>query len=251
MKIGADGRYHFLYKTVNKLTGKFYIGKHSTSDLDDGYIGSGIALLEDVSSIGKSNFSREILKFFDTKEEAYAAENLIVTEELIADPLCYNRMIGGFGGFDHLNGEVRPLYDLIRAKARESKTDEENAEIGRKKARFGESNGMFGTSRSGEMNPRFGAVPSERDRANISNALKEYYKDKPGTRLGHKNKEETNKRVAEANSKNWSFLNPSGEVVRFKNLQSFCRDNGLNPNCMAWVHSGDQKQHKGWRRYEG
>ena len=38
---GVDGHYHFLYRTEHAETGNYYIGKHSTENLDDGYQGSG------------------------------------------------------------------------------------------------------------------------------------------------------------------------------------------------------------------
>jgi hypothetical protein len=37
-------KFHFIYKTTNLLNNKFYIGMHSTSNLKDGYLGSGTHL---------------------------------------------------------------------------------------------------------------------------------------------------------------------------------------------------------------
>jgi len=40
----TDGRYHFLYCTEHVDSPDYYLGKHNTENLDDGYQGSGARL---------------------------------------------------------------------------------------------------------------------------------------------------------------------------------------------------------------
>ena len=35
---------HVIYKITNSVNGKFYIGKHSTLDINDSYMGSRVAI---------------------------------------------------------------------------------------------------------------------------------------------------------------------------------------------------------------
>lgn len=74
-------RIHYVYKTTNNINGKYYIGKHSTFDLNDGYLGSGKILRLAIKKYGKQNFSREILRIFDTESEAQQYEKLLITEK--------------------------------------------------------------------------------------------------------------------------------------------------------------------------
>ena len=53
-------KYYFTYKITNLLNGRFYLGMHSTEDLDDGYLGSGVAIQRAVRKYGKENFSKEV-----------------------------------------------------------------------------------------------------------------------------------------------------------------------------------------------
>ena len=88
-------KYNYFYKITNNLNNHFYYGVHSTDNLDDGYMGSGIRLHYAYKKYGIENFSKEILKFFDTREQANRYEAEIVTEELVKDNKCYNVMLGG------------------------------------------------------------------------------------------------------------------------------------------------------------
>ncbi|ADI96404.1 putative GIY-YIG family Seg-like homing endonuclease [Acinetobacter phage Ac42] len=87
--------YHFTYKTTNIVNNKIYFGIHSTNNLEDGYIGSGRVFRLAIAKYGKASFVREILEFFDTREEASLAESVLITEEHINSPDCYNVSFGG------------------------------------------------------------------------------------------------------------------------------------------------------------
>lgn len=99
--------YYIIYKTTNNITGKFYIGKRKTDNLDDGYLGSGLILKYSVKKYGRASHSRSILHFCDTYESMGALERIIVNEDLLKDPLCMNLKIGGDGG---LHGKEREMW---------------------------------------------------------------------------------------------------------------------------------------------
>jgi len=91
--------YHYFYKITNLINNHFYYGVHNTNNLDDGYMGSGKRLHLAYKKYGIENFKKEILKYFNTKDEAYQYESEIVTENLIKDINCYNIVTGGKGSF--------------------------------------------------------------------------------------------------------------------------------------------------------
>lgn len=93
-----EKKYHFIYKTTNLLSGKYYIGMHSTDDLDDGYLGSGKRLKYSINKYGAKNHSREILEFVESREELKKREEEIVTINEIAKKDCMNLKVGGEGG---------------------------------------------------------------------------------------------------------------------------------------------------------
>ena len=89
--------YHYFYKITNRINGHYYYGVHSTSDIDDGYMCSGKRLKHAKNLYGIENFDKEIIKFFDSDEDAYEYESQIVTQDLVKDDNCYNCMLGGYG----------------------------------------------------------------------------------------------------------------------------------------------------------
>jgi hypothetical protein len=92
-----DGKFHFVYRTENAVTGRFYIGKHTTRNLDDGYLGSGKRLKHEIRKYGKSNFTRTIIQFYENEAGAFSAEQQMVNEAILTDSRCLNLKRGGCG----------------------------------------------------------------------------------------------------------------------------------------------------------
>lgn len=90
---------HYIYKTTCLVTNRYYIGMHSTSNLKDGYMGSGKRLRYSIRKYGVENHKKEILEFFETRELLIKREIEIVNTLLINDKLCMNLREGGTGGF--------------------------------------------------------------------------------------------------------------------------------------------------------
>ena len=87
-----------------------YTGKHSTNDLDDGYLGSGLLINRAIKKHGEENFIRRIIGHYETAAEALVAERNVVTDEYCARDDTYNIAIGGLGG------ALVPCTDEITAK---------------------------------------------------------------------------------------------------------------------------------------
>jgi len=105
----AQKQFHFIYKTTNLLSGKYYIGMHSTDSLEDGYLGSGRRLRYSINKYGKENHIREILEFCKSRNELKSREAEIVNLNEIAKDECINLMIGGQGGFEHISKKQHKL----------------------------------------------------------------------------------------------------------------------------------------------
>lgn len=103
-----EKKYNCVYRTRNKHNNKIYIGVHCTDDLYDGYIGCGVKtqgnassknknspLIRAIRKYGYDSFETEIIIIYSTKQEAYKAEELIVTKEFINRRDTYNAQVGG------------------------------------------------------------------------------------------------------------------------------------------------------------
>lgn len=69
-----NNKYHYTYIITNTVNGKQYVGDHSTNNLNDNYMGSGVLLNEDKRIFNKDSFKKDILEHFDNKYDAYLAQ---------------------------------------------------------------------------------------------------------------------------------------------------------------------------------
>ena len=123
---------HYIYKITCTINGKYYIGMHSTFNLEDGYMGSGKRIKRSIEKHGLENHVKEILEFLPNKSSLKEREKEIVNGELIKDSLCMNLQLGGGGGF--INKEHMMRCSLAGAKT-PGRTDKSKATL-RKKLKY-------------------------------------------------------------------------------------------------------------------
>lgn len=95
--------HYIIYKTTNLVNGKFYIGKHQTNDLNDGYVGSGKLLKRAIKKYGMDQFKTEIIEMCSTEAHMNLAEKIYV---VVDDEVSYNLCPGGKGGFGYINKTI-------------------------------------------------------------------------------------------------------------------------------------------------
>ena len=192
--IGRVKKFNYTYITRH-INGRFYVGRHSTDNLDDGYKGSGNWVK---SILDKSTITTEILEFFDDYTVLKAAEVLLINS-VFGTPGCmnYTRKSNGFlPGVkiteetkrkisESLSGEKNPNYGMTgelspsfgfkhsvetRALWSEQRKGEKNAQYGKIGTNIGkiftqEHCDKIGATRKGELHPFFNKKHSKETRA--------------------------------------------------------------------------------------
>lgn len=100
-------KHYLVYQITNLINDKIYIGIHITSNLEDGYMGSGTYLNRAIKKYGVENFKKEILFDFDNPEEMILKESELVDRKFIARKDVYNIKCGGEGWLTYDTISVR------------------------------------------------------------------------------------------------------------------------------------------------
>jgi hypothetical protein len=102
--------HNVVYTSRHLPTGRYYIGVHSTDNLDDGYLGSGKIICNLVNAHPPEEFERQIHADFPTREQAIDLEAMLVQPFLIDKgffPLVLNCMPGGSANTKAFSGTSR------------------------------------------------------------------------------------------------------------------------------------------------
>jgi hypothetical protein len=138
-------KYHIIYKITNNINGKYYIGKHVTIDLNDGYMGSGKLITKALKKYGKENFVKEILSFHENENDLNLAEERAIDT---TDKHSYNLQPGGKGGWQYVNnnnlGNTDDLKDQKSDAMKQYWTEERRRD---KSESMCEYNRVYGTER--------------------------------------------------------------------------------------------------------
>jgi hypothetical protein len=134
--IGENNKYHFIYITTNLINGKKYLGKHSTNNLKDRYIGCGLYEWSTIKSeigfqgavfkYGVENFKTEILLYFETSERAFRAEGLLgkILNVRLSEDFYNMKDCGEFGGGHKIFHSIETINKIRKDKIEKYKSGE-------------------------------------------------------------------------------------------------------------------------------
>ena len=105
--------FYTVYKITNNINQKYYIGMHKTSNLEDGYMGSGKLIKKAIQKYSIENFTKDILHIFDNEEDMKNKEKELV----VINEMSYNLCDGGHGGFGYINSNPEKFLTEKRMNA--------------------------------------------------------------------------------------------------------------------------------------
>ena len=238
--------YKYIYKTINLLNGKSYVGQHTTYKEYDSYLGSGSELKKDIKKHGSKYFIKGIIEYCDTQEELNDKEKYWI-KELNTIENGYNISEGGSNGYRPI-GELNPFFNKKHSeetikhlseirmgkepwnKGTKGQHLQEWSEETRQKVsenNTGVKNWNYG--KKGELSPSFGLKRTQENIQKLS---------------------ETKKGAKNPNVGAFQILTPDGEsYIATSGLPEFLNSNSQY-NVKVWVlyHSVRlNKEYKGWK----
>ena len=158
---------HFVYTTYNPNNKKFYIGRHSTENINDGYQGSGLWVKR---SLRKGNkLQTKILEYAKDEHDLLSLEEKYI-EKYFDNPKNTNAKRASYGMLSKdMIGEKNPMYGTKRpdyvkeSVSKANKGKKHTKEHIEKTRKPGKLNGMYGVRRMSSDNPNWkGGITKDR-----------------------------------------------------------------------------------------
>jgi group I intron endonuclease len=178
---------YIVYKTINLVNGKYYIGKHKvSSDYFDGYFGSSEVVNNAIEKYVIESFERITLCEFDNEDECFLAEEKIIGDLWKTDKNCYNKQPGGKGfssGNNHYtqgNGFSKKHKENLKIARKNRLPHSEETKRKMSESRKGskrtiEQRKNMSRAQSGKNNPMYGKTHSEEKKKEIGKKLQGKY----------------------------------------------------------------------------
>lgn len=193
-------KYNYVYKITNLVNGKIYIGKHSTDNLDDNYMGSGVILHQAYKKYGLGCFTKEVIDYYNNEEELNRGEIYWIAKYNSTDQnIGYNLTYGGDG---HLGCKHSQETKIKISEAKKGKCGGENHPMYGKHFSYETRRKMSEAAkgkRCGDKNGMYGKCLSEVSKQKISKSLKGI---EPWNK-GKTHSEESKRKMAEARKLYW------------------------------------------------
>lgn len=209
-----------IYKTVNRVNGKIYIGKNKTNNPK--YLGSGIVLSQSIKKYGRDSFYKEIIEECDTFDILNERETYWIKFYNSTDPsIGYNRTYGG----DGFSGITEETIQLISSKNK-----------GKKRSQSTKDN----ISASLKDKPKTSDHKKALSKAWETRKVEHPYTDKT--------LEKMRASMLGKNAKNsYELTDPNGITHMTNNLSKFVRENNLHGAQFYKVMAGERESTMGWK----
>lgn len=150
-------KYYYTYKITllkGSLAGHYYFGQHTTSNLNDGYAGSGRKITDYYKKYGKiehQTYIKEIIAFYNNLDELNNAEAELIGDKYDTDNMCLNLKAGGNRSL--LSAESVKLFSEVKKGNNHPMYGKHHSEETRHKmseAKKGDKNYLYGKHLSEE-----------------------------------------------------------------------------------------------------
>ena len=176
--------YYYTYKITclkGSLKGHYYLGQHKTKDIPsiskDYYYGGGKIIRDYYKKYGKvegETYIKEIIQFYNNKEELNNAEQELIGDKFKNDPLCLNLKSGGNQNIRYSDETLEKMSSWERTEEMKTKIGE--TQKGRKAWNKGLKGYRLGIKKTEETKQKMRKPKSEEARTNMREANKKLFK---------------------------------------------------------------------------